>query len=171
MIRNVGGRVELSYSDATAASIAQASGGHPFLARQLCSLAYKQRNQQPGEVPLQSVQAAAERFLFDPQYSTPTLGDNGLWSEISNVKLWGEQAARVNQSVLLTLAQSAQPLREIEIANDPEAALKRSALLALQQLSVIRPVEEISDQSDSRYMIAFGLFRSWIRRVRLGLKE
>ena len=50
MIRNIGTQVKLSYSEEAAAYIAQISGGHPYLARQLCSLAYKQRHRRMGEL-------------------------------------------------------------------------------------------------------------------------
>jgi tetratricopeptide (TPR) repeat protein/LysM repeat protein len=170
MTRNIGRQVELAYADDAANLVAQASGGHPFLARQLCSLAYKQRGQQPGETSGESIQKAIERFLFDPQYTT-FLSDTGLWGEISNVKLWGDQAAQANQAILLALARSSEPLPQSVMTDGPDSDSLRAALFALQQLWVIRPADDSLDQSDPRYKIAFDLFHAWIRHARLGLKE
>ncbi len=170
MIRNIGTQVELSYSDEAAIYIARASGGHPSLARQLCSLAYRQRHQQPGEVTLIAIQKATERFLSDPKYAT-SLNDTGLWGEVTNSKLWGEQAAQANQRILFILAQSTDSATESVITNGPDPIAGRSALFALCELHVIRPVEESMDAADSNYTITFGLLRAWIRRMRLGLEE
>jgi tetratricopeptide (TPR) repeat protein len=170
MIRNIGRQVELSYADDAEICVARASGGHPFLARQLCSLAYKQRNQQPGEISLRPIEKAVDRFLSDPVYAA-LVNDTGLWGEVSSVGLWGEQASRANQAVLLALARSPEPLTESAITNGLDSASPRSALFALQQLCVVRAVEDSPDHPDPRYEIAFGLFRSWLRRVQLGLKE
>jgi len=170
MIRNVGRQVELSYTDDATICVARASGGHPFLARQLCSLAYKQRNQQPGGILLTSIEKAVDRFLSDPVYAA-LVNDTGLWGEVSNVGLWGEQASHANQAVLLALARSPEPLTESAITNGLDSTSHRSALFALQQLCVVRAVEDSPDHPDPRYEITFGLFRSWLRRVQLGLKE
>jgi tetratricopeptide (TPR) repeat protein len=170
MIRNIGSQVELSYDDDAEDCVAQASGGHPFLARQLCSLAYEQRNQHPGKVPLKSITEAANRFLFDPQYAT-FVNRTGLWGEVSNAKLWGEQAAHANQETLIALAKSPDPLTESDLMDKLDSASHRSAFFALRQLHVIRPVQDSPAPSDPHYAITFGLFRSWLRRVQLGLKE
>jgi hypothetical protein len=170
MIRNIGSQVELSY-DATAEElVAQASGGHPFLARQLCSLAYEQRSQHPGKVPLESIEKAADRFLFDPQYAT-FVNHTGLWGEVSNTKLWGEQTARANQEILIALAESPDPLTESDLIGKLDTPAHRSAFFALRQLHVIRPTRGSPGSSDPQYAITFGLFRSWLRRVQLGLEE
>jgi hypothetical protein len=108
--------------------------------------------------------------LFAPQYTT-FLGDTGLWGEISNVKLWGEQAAQANQAILVALARSSEPLTQSAISDGPDSNSLRAALFALQQFWVVRPVDDSPDQSDPRYKITFDLFRAWIRRARLGLKE
>src|SRR6185436_12562894 len=68
MVRNIGQQVQCTFGENVAEIIAEASGGHPALARQLCSFAYRQRNRQPGEITLEELQAAAEEFLFNPQY-------------------------------------------------------------------------------------------------------
>ena len=130
IIRNIGTQVKLSYSEEAVGYIAQMSGGHPYLARQLCSLAYGQRRQRMGELTRSAMQQAVERFLFDPKYAS-SINASGLWGEVTNVKLWGEQAARANQDVLFTLAQSTDPIAESVITNGSDQVALRSALFSL----------------------------------------
>ena len=145
------------------------SGGHPYLARQLCSLAYEQRRQQPGEVTRLAMQQAAERFLFDPKYAS-FVNAVGLWGEVTSIKLWGEQVARANQDVLFILAQSIDPVAESVLVSGSDQVTLRSALFSLHELSIIHPVEDSSNSSEPYYVISFGLLRAWIRRIRLGLE-
>lgn len=170
MIRNIGTQVKLSYSEEAATYIAQMSGGHPYLARQLCSLAYTQRHQQPGEVTRSAMQQAVERFLFDPKYAS-CLNASGLWGEVTNIKLWGEQAARANQDILFRLARSREPIADSLITQGVDQVALRSALFSLTELSVIHALEDSPELDEPYYVISFGLFHSWIRRIRLGLKE
>jgi tetratricopeptide (TPR) repeat protein len=181
MIRNIGRQVELSYDDDVVEFVAWASGGHPFLARQLCSLALNERKMKPGEVTLAELQAAAEKFLFNPTYAS-IINEQGLWgAEVGNAKIWGEQLARSNQEVLLSLGRAKQPqprsalVNEVnESANDQAhqlfgSAARETALITLDQLTVVDDVDAASSTTDPHYDISFGIFRDWIRRVRLGL--
>lgn len=169
MVRNIGLQVDLSYADDAVLAVSKYSGGHPFLARQLCSLAYKHLNYEPGEIALGAIEKAARQFLFDPEYAT-FLDDVGLWGEISSVELWGEKIASASQSVLLRLAQCSEPCPESSIIRNEQddVASFRSALYALRQLHII---ESDDEGLKPNYSITFGLFRSWIRQARLGLKE
>jgi tetratricopeptide (TPR) repeat protein len=169
MVRNIGLQVDLSYTDSAVLAVSRYSGGHPFLARQLCSLAYKHLNYEPGEISLTAIQKAAQQFLFDPEYAT-FLDDVGLWGEISSVELWGEKIASANQSVLSRLAQCSEPCPESSIIRSEEGdvASFRTALYALRQLHIIKSDDE---DLEPNYSITFGLFHSWIRQVRLGLEE
>jgi tetratricopeptide (TPR) repeat protein len=167
MIRNIGLQVELTYSDDAAEFVSQASGGHPSLARQLCSLAYKERGYRPGEVSLPSLRAAAQRFLDDPQYAV-FLDNKGLWNEVASSALWGDAFSDANEQILIELAKSDGPLRESTLTAGRNAAARRSSLFALSQLSVIRQGDGSDEEGDPKYSISFGLFRSWIRRIKLG---
>jgi tetratricopeptide (TPR) repeat protein len=169
MFRNIGSQIELSYSDEAANAIARASGGHPFLARQLCSLVYTLRRNRPGEVKLPAIQKATERFLIDNKYAS-AINDMGLWGTVTNLKSWGEKGAQANQTVLFTLAGSLEPVAESTIIDAPESDALHSALFELQHLHVIRAVEEILGSTEPYYAITFGLLQSWIRRTRLGLE-
>jgi len=115
------------------------------------------------------MQQAVERFLYDPKYAS-SINASGMWGEVTNVKLWGEQAARANQQVLFALAQSADPLAESVLIGGPDQAALRSALFSLHELSIIHPIEDSLGSGEQYYTISFGLFHAWIRRIRLGLE-
>lgn len=168
MVRNIGSRVELSYSDAATDLIADCSGGHPFLARRLCSVAYALRGRQPGDVTLEVLHRAAEQLIFDPRYAVMT-GDIGLWQEAGNAQVWGEIPARTNQSILIDLARAATPLCEEDLIAGNDSAARRAALYALKDLSLIRTIEQEPTTINPHYGITYGLFRHWLRRVQLGL--
>ncbi|MCL5996109.1 MAG: tetratricopeptide repeat protein [Chloroflexi bacterium] len=181
MVRNIGAQVELSFDDETAAFVARASGGHPFFARQLCSLAYMLRQRQSGRVSMEELRAAAEKFMFDPQYAA-IVNESGLWGEISNSNVWGEAIARSNQDVLLLLGKANDAQPEAALVNDipaechataqqpQQANTRRSALYTLNNVYVVQR-DQPGPATGSRYAILFGLFRNWIRQIRLGLDE
>ncbi len=65
MVRNIGRQIGLVYSEASLTAIASLSGGHPFLARQLCSLLYRRRNRQAGQIEASEIPAAVHQFIYD----------------------------------------------------------------------------------------------------------
>jgi tetratricopeptide (TPR) repeat protein len=168
MVRTIGSRVELSYSDAATDYIADCSGGHPFLARRLCSVAYAMRGSQPGDVPLEVLRRAAEQLIFAPRYAVMT-GDVGLWQEAGDALRWGEVPARANQAILVALARAEEPPAEAELIAGADFAARRTALYALKELSLIRTSEQDPVAANPHYRITYGLFRDWLRRVQLGL--
>lgn len=168
MIRNIGQQVELTYTDAAGDFIAEASGGHPFLARQLCSLAYAEQGHKPGEMRLEYLQQAADRFLFDPRYAV-YLNDRGLWSESTSAELWDANQSQINEAILRTLAASTDPVPESVLIAQPDSHAKRSALFSLGQTHFIH-LSDKDENADPHFGITFGLFRSWIRRSLLGLE-
>ena len=82
--------------------------------------------------------------------------------------MWSEQEAQANQAVLFALAGSHEPVSESTITDAPASAALRSALFALEDRHVIHTVEESSGSTEPHYAITFGLFKSWIRQIRLG---
>jgi hypothetical protein len=169
MVRNIGRQVVISYGDDAALQIARASGGHPYLARQLCSLIYGQRRRRPGEVTLPEVEDAVETFLFDARYAA-AINETGLWGELTRGPLWNEKASLANEAVLRVLSRADGPVTEQALGAESEPAAGRAALAALEQLCVIRRVEEDTAPRRRSYELSFGLFRAWIRRVLLGLE-
>jgi hypothetical protein len=159
MIRNIGRQMGLIYSDEAVLFVADVSGGHPFLARQLCSLAFQQLDCL-GDVSLSHLQETAGRFIREPGTSEH-LDEHGLWGEISNPHLWPQSQVVENQMVLMTLSQG-EPKPEgdlVEIAQD-RWACERS-LDELERRAVLNKLET------SSFNIHLRLFRSWIRRYKL----
>ena len=163
MIRNIGQQMGLVYSDEAAAFVAEVSGGHPFLARQLCSLAF-QRLGRRGDVPLSHLQEVAARFIREPGTSE-ILDEKGLWGEVSDPKVWPQLQITENQAVLKSLAQT-EPQPELELvrcAQDTRACER--SLDELERRAVLGRLEQ------ALFNIRLRLFRAWIRRYQLGLKE
>jgi hypothetical protein len=158
MVRNIGRQVGLTYDQETLDFIAQASGGHPYLARQLCSLAY-QTLDRAGAVPLDVLRQAAERFVRNPR-TAAFLDDNGLWGYLGQPDLWGLLPGRANQAVLIDLAAASLPLTAQELVDGPNPDLRASAIYSLREQWVIWPTQPPT--SPLRYQISFGLFRDWI---------
>ena len=176
LVRNLGALIELNYTGEALDAIVQASGGHPFFARRLCSLLYEKRGRQSGEVVLDEVKEGIEDFIYDQKYAA-VMDDNGLWgAEVGNARIWGEPIARSNQRILETLSKAKDPqtepaLTEATTANSPtERANRRQSLTMLNKLAVVRDQRELP-RPDPLYRITFGLFRQWIRQVHLGLDE
>lgn len=166
MVRNIGRQVEISFSDNAANYIAEESGGHPSLARQLCSLVYRDCGRQPGEISYGQVQEAVNDFIFDPEYNS-FLNENGLWGETTNQNLWGIEAADINQKILLNLAEKSRHIHRSMLLKDLNPALARSCLSTLTRLWIIREIVA----KEENYTISFGIFRSWIRQNILGLEQ
>jgi photosystem II stability/assembly factor-like uncharacterized protein len=161
MVRNIGRQVGLVYSDESLEAIAALSGGHPFLARQLCSLLYKQRGRQPGQIEAADVPAAVEHFIYDEQ--TVTHLDAGIWQDAGNPALWGEDQAQINQALLLELARADSPVPQDGLLDRPDADLRRTALINLERFHFIHQPEP------GTYVLRYGLLRTWLRRRKLGL--
>ena len=162
MVRNIGQQMGLVYSDEAVAFVADVSGGHPFLARQLCSLAFQQLGRR-GAVPLSHLQGIAERFIREPGKSE-ILDENGLWGEISNPDLWPRPQVAENQAILKSLAQTEpQPESDLVGCAQDRRACERS-LDELERRAVLGRLER------TLFNIRLRLFRNWIRRYQLGLE-
>jgi hypothetical protein len=164
MVKNLGRQVDVSFGEEAANYVAERSGGHPLMARQLCSLALKRRERQPGEILLAELEDAAAEFPDLSEYSS-VLNQQGLWGDISNDRRWSAAEVEVNQEILRTVAASSAPVPRSKLIG--RSADHRSCLLALRDLFIL----EQSAGEDSAYKINFGLFRTWIRRNRLGLED
>ncbi|MCD4738209.1 MAG: hypothetical protein K8R89_02990 [Anaerolineae bacterium] len=162
MVRNIGQQVRLSYSVDTLQIIVDLSGGHPFLARQFCSLLYKQRGRQPGQIEAAAIPAAVEHFIYDEQ--TVTHLDAGIWQDAGNPALWGEEQAQINQALLLELARADGPVPQDRLLDSPNADLRRTALINLERFHFIHQPEP------GAYALRYGLLRTWLRRRKLGLE-
>ncbi len=161
MASNIGLQINLKYDSECLDEIYRFSGGHPFLARQLCSLLYHRRNRKSGQVRLEEIPSAVKEFIYDE--TTITHLDEGIWQDAGNVSLWGPINANANQSLLLRLATDDVPLTESEILNGPELDARQTSLINLERFHVIYKPEP------GCYAIRFGLLNLWLRRRKLGL--
>lgn len=161
MIRSIGAQIGLVYSDESLQLISELSGGHPFLARQLCSLLYKQRQQdkrQRIEVP--EVAYAAQRFIYDDSTASRL---RAIWQDLGNEELWGVASAKENHVLLLDLARAGHPVRENDLLDHANANARRVVLINLERYHIIHQPQT------GRYAIRFGLLKNWLRRRKLGL--
>ncbi len=161
MVRNIGRQMNLFYSAETIAFIAHISGGHPFLARQLCSTAYQIIDHKTGEITLKQMQDAAELFVADPN-TEDFLNERGLWGEVTNTGLWPPSQIVENKALLTSLAEVENQSKNA-LLNSTQTSSTRErerSLFELEQLAVL-------GQSKRLLRIQFGLFRNWIRRYKL----
>lgn len=158
MVRSLGEQIRVNYDQETVDYIFHASGGHPFLARQLCSLAVEQHNDS-GQIPFSLIKQVTANFVRNPA-TTSYFDDQGLWSELGKAAIWGESVSPANHYLLRQLA-----------ANHPTGLTPDE----LQATAVYLPIEEslyaLSERhvikihpETGRYVITFGLFADWIRR-------
>ncbi len=160
MVRNIGRQMGLAYPDEAMALVAETSGGHPFLARQLCSAAFQTHLRETGsEISLDELQTAANKFIRNPATSI-LLNERGIWGEVTNPDLWLAAQIVENGNVLRLLARKGPQPEDglMEQATDRDA--REASLFELDQRSVLERIEENFD-------IQFGLFQRWIQRYQL----
>jgi tetratricopeptide (TPR) repeat protein len=162
MVSNIGGQVGLSYHPKSLNEINDLSGGHPFLARQLCSLLYEMRGYKVGEIGPAELPLGIEKYVFMEDYTTDL--DGGLWQDAGKVALWGEDGARENQRLLLRLAAAQAPLPEDVVLEGADREVGKTALFNLEQFHFI------NQPAPGSYAIRFGLLRRWLRNRKLGLE-
>jgi len=160
MVRSIGRQMGLDYSEEAVTFVAEVSGGHPFLARQLCSAAFQALGENVArEITLAQLQAAASRFVRKPD-TAALLDEGGLWGEVTDSELWPPPQILENQALLISLAETEpQPEPALLAAGQNRTARERS-LLELEHRAVLGRLEEM-------LRIQFGLFRNWIRRYKL----
>lgn len=165
MIRSLGQQINLTYEKNALDYILEMSGSHPFLARQICSLANKKRRgMQP--ISVEIVQEVVQEFVNNPQRNS-YFDDRGLWGELTKEYIWGHEVGQANQALLSALAGAwPQPLSENELYAAAERKAAQKAFYALKERSLIH-----SPDQNSYYQITFGLFREWIRSHQLDMEE
>jgi tetratricopeptide (TPR) repeat protein len=162
MIRSLGQQINLQYDKGALNYILEMSGSHPFLARRLCSLAYKGRKDSRS-VSVEMVAAAVQEFVSNPQLNS-YFNERGLWGELSQSNHWKDEVGKANQELLLRLAAASQDLSENELCAKLDRNVALEALYALKERSLIN-----SPDNSGYYHITFGLLRNWIRFRQLGM--
>jgi hypothetical protein len=154
MIRTLGSRVNLEYSKEAIDLIYQNSGGYPFIARQICSIAFTQMRQ-GGEMPLELLEKIIEEFTYDPD-RTYLLDQNGLWGALTQPAVWGKSQARAQGELLCFLAAEPDSRPIAEFYQGKSVAAKRAAARMLANLSIIK------ESAPGYFDISFGCFKSWV---------
>jgi ligand-binding sensor domain-containing protein len=149
MVSTIGHKMGLMYSEAALEQIFAESGGHPFLARQLCSLAWRnlKNSRSQGnfiEVSEEDINRAVLAFLDDQ-------GRCAYYKELYQTRLSPEE-----QKVVLQLSAA-----EVQTFGQSGEA------------SILRDLSKrhILMQSNHSFRIAYGMFRRWLRREILELEE
>ncbi len=164
MIRSLGQQINLRYEDSALDYILEMSGSHPFLARQICSIAYKSRKDMRA-ISVEVVENVVQEFIRKPTTAS-YFDERGLWKELSLSDLWGEEVGNANHLLLIKLASSHQDLPENELYTGSDKKAMLAAFYALRERSII-----FSPDNSGYYRITFGLFRDWIRFHQLGIDE
>jgi hypothetical protein len=160
MVRNIGCQVDLTYSQDATDMITSESGGHPFVARQFCSLAYSMRDGAPGEIGSSELKRASLRFLSDPKYADFWAE---LWKELTHPALWGEAIATLNKEVLWTLSRVDRPMSSSEIVANSEDAPRLAALHELERKYVVQKAPS-PQSAEPLYKLQFDFFARWVRQ-------
>jgi len=156
MIVSIGGQMGISYTDDAVNAIAKASGGHPFISRQICSQAIRDI-ERPNTIEEERANNAIKQYLsFSRNYMAETLWgiDSGGPSDddATILKALSENLGQKEDELILPSLQQ-KKRRSLQIALD-----------RLNDMSLIR-------QYDSGWSITIPIFRTWIRRNILGYKE
>lgn len=154
----------------TASEIAfEASGGWPFLARQLCSLAYTNLDREKRSRKLSDYLDKPSRDVFRNQFLDDgqrgsILNKRGLWGQIGDPATWGETGGPVSQQLLEVIASQDGPVSSSWLTKEIGKPKRyyEEALKALVERGVL-------SEDDGCYRITFELFQRYIRREVLDL--
>lgn len=160
MIRNIGVQMGLQYTDDALAFVAYISGGHPYWARKLCSLAFKTWKE-PRPITQAHLATVARRFVQNPD-TAQLLDQRGLWGEVTDRYLWQEDDAAANEAILLALAETEQRTRTDLLAHAAKPMAYQRSLAELDDRAII---DEVATDA---FWIHLHLFRNWIRTDKLG---
>lgn len=160
MIRNIGLQMGLSYTDEAVAFVAEISGGHPYWARKLCSLALQSWDG-ANRFTLEDLHIAAQRFVQEPG-TAQLLDERGLWGEITDPHLWPKTQISANEHILLSLSEVERRRKEELLTRTTQQTSYNTSLYELNRRSILgKPEEDL-------YWIQLRLFRNWIRSDKLG---
>ncbi len=163
MIRSLGKQIDLEYEKRALDYILDMSGSHPFLARQICSLAYK-KGRNMSVISVEVVENVVRDFIRNPALAI-YFNEYGLWKELRQPDLWEEEVGKANHLLLRRLAEASRDLSEDELCSGLDKKLAFTAFYALKERSLI-----VSQDNSGYYRITFGLFRNWIRFHQLGIE-
>jgi hypothetical protein len=157
MVRSIGSQMGLTIDDNAALLVFDNTGGHPFLARQLCSTAYRLHNDNAGNtIGEKEVQNAVDLFIRDPN-TAALLGEGGLWGEITDPHLWSSTQITENTAILISLATNGPQSEKMLLAKAKDERACEESLFELKQRAILGTLK-------GNLYIQFGLFQKWIHR-------
>lgn len=162
MLVSLGKQVDLEYEDAALERILELSGCHPYLARRICSLAYKENSNTTLSVEM--IENIAWQFIRNPETAS-YFNETGLWRELGSPDLWEDEVGRANWQLLCRLAYADQDLSEDELCTGLDKKASLAAFYVLKERSII-----VAANNSRNYHIAFGIFRDWIRFSQLEIE-
>jgi tetratricopeptide (TPR) repeat protein len=168
MIRSLGQQIDLDFHESALQYILDMSGSHPFLARQLCTLARRKQKDRgvKGPISVDIVDEAVHEYVRNSATAS-YFDEYGLWGELGKTEHWGEGVSSANHQLLYLLAGSKRELAEEELCSCPGISSKFAyqAFYALKENSIIA-----SNNKSDYYHITFGLFQNWISFHELGIE-
>ncbi len=149
MIVDIGQQMGLTYTSKALEKVYLESGGHPFLARQLCSLVWSQvekKREKSGIISIDEgdIKRAAYTFIDD--------GRRSSYLE----QIWSSRISQEEQAVLERIAAMEGP--------QPRQKGERKIINELDERHILL-------KHDNNYLIMSELFKSWIRVYILNLEE
>lgn len=150
MIESLGSQMGVRYEAEPLQLLTRAGGGQPFVTRQMCGLAVEDRLGK-GVITITTDQAhvVIEEFVFKDPYLA---------------EMWRTRLDDVQREMLRTLARAAEPIPRTQLLPAAQRQETLAALGTLEEYTLVR-------RDESGYVIAWDVFRKWIRWVELGLEE
>lgn len=148
MVTGIGAPMGVDYEPDALEHLYLESGGHPLIARQMCSLAVAQASSRPYTFRLDDVSSAAKEYLHNP--GTVIYVERELWGSIYN---------QAEAEVLMELAKR-QPQTATELI---PARLSKSEQLARRRALANLNERWLLKSDASGYFIPYDCFRRWIR--------
>ena len=159
MITAIGSQMLLSYSPTALDRVVQASGGHPFIARQICSAVYKSLPPGKQNISIEDIENTLRKFISQSTTSN-FLNNQGLWGEITNIKLWQPELINEYKRILLMLSKNHSLVEDELLKSSVNLSFGERAVQELERRGVLKNI-------NGTYTIGFEIFRDWICRYEL----
>lgn len=153
MVQGIGAHMGVKYQPDALDCLYLESGGHPFIARQICSLAVAKIASRPYTFRPDDISSAAQEYLHNPK--------TVIYIE---QELWGALYSQTEAQMLTALARH-QPQTETELI---PAHLPKSEQLARHRALANLNERWLLKSDTSGYFIPYDCFRHWIRLNYLG---
>jgi len=145
MVKEIGLWRNLKYDDASLDEIYKMSGGHPFVARLLCSCIVRNLDGK-NDVDLEDVQKGIDYFLTERTGTYRAYFDSEIW----------DKASEAERHILEKLAESSV-LSQQELMPDRENRERlKDALERLVRLALV-------EEDENSYRVTMKLFERWLK--------